>query len=146
MTFQARDVEESRHLYDHLAVITPLMLALTAATPIARGTLLDTDVRWDIISQSVDDRTPAERGVTLAGEAPAGDARMAGGGARRVPKSRYDSISSFICNHLSGSQAHTRSTSYNDIDAPVDEKALRTLVDAGVDEAPYSVYCSSNIV
>lgn len=51
VTFQARDVSESRHLYDHLAVLGPMMLALTAATPIARGQLLDTDVRWDIIAQ-----------------------------------------------------------------------------------------------
>ena len=63
VTFQGRDIEESRHLYDHLAVLSPILLALTAATPIARGALLDTDVRWDIISQSVDDRTPAERGA-----------------------------------------------------------------------------------
>jgi len=29
-------------------VLGPIMLALTAATPIARGVLLDTDVRWDM--------------------------------------------------------------------------------------------------
>ena len=63
VTFQATDVSESRHLYDQLAVLTPILIALTAATPVARGTLLDTDSRWDIISQSVDDRTPAERQV-----------------------------------------------------------------------------------
>ena len=34
MTFQARDLAESRHLYDHLAVLSPIMLALTAATPV----------------------------------------------------------------------------------------------------------------
>jgi len=48
VTFQARDLSESRHLYDQLAVLGPIMLALTAATPIARGVLLDTDVRWDM--------------------------------------------------------------------------------------------------
>lgn len=36
VTFQARDVTESRHLYDQLAVLAPIMLALTAATPIMK--------------------------------------------------------------------------------------------------------------
>ena len=31
VTFQARDLAESRHLYDHLAVLSPILLALTAA-------------------------------------------------------------------------------------------------------------------
>ena len=48
VTFQARDLAESRHLYDHLAVLSPILLALTAATPIARGVLVNTDVRWQV--------------------------------------------------------------------------------------------------
>ena len=39
MTFQARDIDESRLLYDHLSVLSPIMLALTAATPVLRGKL-----------------------------------------------------------------------------------------------------------
>ena len=65
------------------------MMALTAATPIVKGRLAASDVRWSLISQSVDDRTPAERGEASASP----DARMAGGGVRRQSKSRYDSIS-----------------------------------------------------
>jgi glutamate--cysteine ligase catalytic subunit len=38
-------------------VLSPLFLALTAATPILKGKLSDWDVRWNIISDSVDDRT-----------------------------------------------------------------------------------------
>lgn len=64
-------------------------MALTAATPIVKGRLAASDVRWSLISQSVDDRTPAERGEASASP----DARMAGGGVRRQSKSRYDSIS-----------------------------------------------------
>ena len=89
VTFQAQDVDESRHLYDQLAVLAPMMLALTASTPAARGTLLDTDSRWGIISQSVDDRTPTERrsaGTVRSAHLPA--ATGAGGshigGRRRV--------------------------------------------------------------
>ena len=41
-------------------------MALTAYSPIYRGMLADIDTRWSIISQSVDDRTEAERsGVGL---------------------------------------------------------------------------------
>merc|ERR1711959_629279 len=57
VTFQARDMSESRHLYDQLAVLAPVMLGLTAATPIFRGFLADIDVRWDVIAGSVDCRT-----------------------------------------------------------------------------------------
>ena len=38
------------------------MLALTAATPVLHGRIADTDVRWDTIAASVDDRTAEERG------------------------------------------------------------------------------------
>jgi len=140
VTFQARDVQESRHLYDHLAVLSPIMLALTAATPVARGTLLDTDARWDIISASVDDRTPAERGgdCTACDEGEAEgegiySAQMAGGGRRPLRKSRYDSISSYICTHLATDQLECNQR-LNDIDHPVDEAALQQLLDGGVDE------------
>jgi glutamate--cysteine ligase catalytic subunit len=45
LTFQARDVDESRFVYDQLAVLAPVMLALSAATPYFAGALADTDVR-----------------------------------------------------------------------------------------------------
>jgi len=37
VTFQARSLDEARSLYDHLAVLSPIMLALTASTPFYRG-------------------------------------------------------------------------------------------------------------
>ena len=46
VTFQASDIDESRFLYDQLAVLAPIMMALTAATPIVKGRLAATDVRW----------------------------------------------------------------------------------------------------
>jgi glutamate--cysteine ligase catalytic subunit len=101
VTFQARDADESRHLYDHLAVLSPILLALTAATPVLHGRLADTDVRWATISASVDDRTPAERGepdTPHAALEPEEIAQLAGGGAVRMPKSRYDSISRYLAN------------------------------------------------
>ena len=56
---------------DQLAVLSPVLLALTAATPIARGVLLDQDVRWNIISGCVDHRTPEEQAATTQCAAPA---------------------------------------------------------------------------
>ena len=121
VTFQASDIDESRLLYDQLAVLAPIMMALTAATPVVKGRLAATDVRWSIISQSVDDRTPAERGE---GEFKA-DPRMAGAGTNRQSKSRYDSISCYI---------HTGSKAYNDIPCEIDEDMNSLLHQEGVDE------------
>ena len=39
-------------------------MALTAGSPVFRGKLVDTDTRWDVISASVDCRTPIERGIS----------------------------------------------------------------------------------
>ena len=64
ITFQARDLPESRYLYDQLAVLCPIFLALSAGCPILKGLLADTDVRWDVIAQSVDCRTPVELGAS----------------------------------------------------------------------------------
>ena len=65
ITFQAKNVEEARTLYDQLAPVGPVMLALTAAAPVFKGFLADVDVRWDVISGAVDDRTDEERGVKV---------------------------------------------------------------------------------
>jgi hypothetical protein len=47
---------EACELYDQLAPLCPIMLALTAASPAQRGYLVDSDCRWNIISAAVDDR------------------------------------------------------------------------------------------
>jgi glutamate--cysteine ligase catalytic subunit len=125
VTFQARDIAESRKLYDQLAVLAPLFLALTAACPILRGRLADTDVRWNTISASVDCRTPAERGVE-GRESPRGGTQ-AGTGLSRIAKSRYAAIDLFI------SDSGHFLPEYNDVEAEVDEPSLRALLDGGID-------------
>lgn len=62
ITFQAKNITEGRKMYDQLSPIGPIMLALTAATPIYKGFLADTDIRWNQISRAVDDRTEEELG------------------------------------------------------------------------------------
>lgn len=40
-------------------------MALSAASPFYRGFVSDIDCRWGVISASVDDRTPEERGLMV---------------------------------------------------------------------------------
>lgn len=136
VTFQAKNIGESRHLYDHLNVLSPIMLALTAATPILKGRLADTDVRWATISAAVDDRTPQELGdaeLPTDPETRAKYAKMAGNGSKRLPKSRYEGISTYICNHKHGEDPHSSTDKYNDVDVPYDEASYETLRASGVD-------------
>ncbi len=48
---QATDIDQARYLYDQFIPVAPIMLALTAASPVFRGLLADVDVRWNVISQ-----------------------------------------------------------------------------------------------
>mmetsp|Transcript_26375 Transcript_26375/g.60033 ORF Transcript_26375/g.60033 Transcript_26375/m.60033 type:complete len:706 (+) Transcript_26375:38-2155(+) len=127
VTFQASDVGESRYLYDQLATLAPILMALTAATPIFHGQLAGVDVRWGTIAASVDDRTPAERGDKLATKVQQSDPRMAGGGTRRMSKSRYDSISCYI--HKDSSNEY-----FNDVPCEVDEDLQSLLISEGIDK------------
>ena len=61
-TVQTRNINEARNLYDQLLPMGPILLALTAATPIFKGFLADTDVRWNMLAASGDDRTREESG------------------------------------------------------------------------------------
>jgi glutamate--cysteine ligase catalytic subunit len=66
ITFQAKNIPEGRKLYDQLSPLGPILLALTAATPIYKGFLVDTDVRWNQIGNAVDDRTKEELGELVS--------------------------------------------------------------------------------
>lgn len=57
-TFGTKNLEHATYLHDMLHVFSPLFLSLTAGTPIVKGKLSAWDVRWKIIEDSVDDRTP----------------------------------------------------------------------------------------
>ena len=114
------------------------MMALTASTPILKGRLLDTDARWGIISESVDGRTPSERG-RIDPNAPY--EYYNANGQRQIYKSRYDSISTFIYQGgITGSQdtrglANRVLNIYNDIPLEIDETCYQDLREAGVDPA-----------
>ncbi|CAK7273193.1 glutamate--cysteine ligase [Sporothrix epigloea] len=117
ITFQAKNITEGRQLYDQLSPLGPVLLALTAATPIYKGFLADTDVRWNQISRAVDDRTPEE-----LGEAPLKTSRW------RIPKSRYASNSTYI------STDPRLRPEYFDPDLVVDETIKAELMRGGMDD------------
>ena len=117
------------------------MMALTASTPMIKGRLLDTDARWGIISESVDCRTPAERGRT---DSNAPHDHLNASGQRRIYKSRYDSISTYIYQGTSKQDKEFLEKSglanrilnmYNDIPVPIDEEKYQELREAGIDPA-----------
>lgn len=92
VTIQYKNLDEARGQYDFLAVLAPLMLRLSRATPVVNGYLLNTETRWEIIGFSVDCRTRDERDAEytrsgysdyLASDAP-------------IPKSRFSSVDLFI--------------------------------------------------
>mmetsp|Transcript_27192 Transcript_27192/g.30085 ORF Transcript_27192/g.30085 Transcript_27192/m.30085 type:complete len:953 (+) Transcript_27192:147-3005(+) len=141
ITFQAKDMDESRFMYDQLAVMAPIMMALTASTPLLKGRIADTDTRWGVISESVDDRTRAERGRD---DSNAPYSEYAGNGRRRIYKSRYDCISTYIYQGVfsSGSNddnndglANRILNTYNDIPVPIEQNTYEALRKAGIDPA-----------
>ncbi|XP_028175094.1 glutamate--cysteine ligase [Ostrinia furnacalis] len=113
LTFQACCIVEARTLYDQLAPLCPIMLALSAASPVYRGFLTDVDCRWNVISASVDCRTREERGLEPLKE-----------NKFRIQKSRYDSIDSYL------SPEHEK---YNDIPIVHDPAIYRRLREGGID-------------
>ena len=53
VTMQCRSDEESRYLHDQLAILSPLLQALSAATPVLKGRLAATDTRWCLFCLSL---------------------------------------------------------------------------------------------
>jgi len=117
ITFQAKNLNEGRQMYDQLSPLGPILLALTAATPIYKGFLADTDVRWNQISKAVDDRTPEE-----LGEKPLKTSRW------RIPKSRYASNSTYI------SEDSRLRPEYLDPNLVIDPEIKQQLLDGGMDD------------
>ncbi|KAJ7262220.1 glutamate-cysteine ligase catalytic subunit [Mycena haematopus] len=117
LTFQACHVADARRMYDGLIPIGPILLALTAASPVWRGYLADVDCRWNVIAGSVDDRTEEERGLK-----PLKHSRF------QIPKSRYDSVDLYI------STDSTNRPEYNDNPFPYDQSIYSRLREHGIDD------------
>lgn len=105
VTFQAESMHQAKHLYDHLTPITPLILALSASSPVWRGYLANIDARYNVIKESWDDRTPEEFSYLIA---------------------RYDSVELYLSDE---------GKKYNDLNTPFHEESLETMKKNNVDEA-----------
>lgn len=114
VTFLATNVKEARRLTDQFAVLAPLFLPLTAASPFLRGLVSAKDSRWDVIAQSVDCRTVDEQF----------------GENSDYKKSRYGSISLYIDNDDDSPDLLHK---LNDIKAPNNVFAEEAVLKAGLD-------------
>ena len=115
VTFQAESIEDAKNLYDQLLPLTPILLALSASSPIWRGYLTDIDCRWSVISGSVDDRTEEE-----LGQKPLKKDNF------RIAKSRYDSVDSFLSDP---------GQLYNDLELIKDNELCLELLKNGIDKS-----------
>lgn len=84
ITYETQTLNHARYLHDQLLAFTPILAALSANSVIFKGKLADIDLRWRVISESVDCRTPQERDPTHPDF---------------VPKSRYSTINHYLSNH-----------------------------------------------
>lgn len=108
ITLQTPTQQMARCLYDHMLVVAPIMLAISAASPFFKGFLADTDCRWSVIAQSVDDRREEETKV--------------------ISKSRYESASRYITDRKEVQDL-------NDLQLLYHGETLEALREGGVDEA-----------
>ena len=133
ITFQAKNIEEGRKMYDQLSPLGPILLALTAATPIYKGFLADTDVRWNQIGKAVDDRTPEELGekvrlVRITFRLYTTILQPLKNDRWRLHKSRYASNSTYI------SKDPRLRPEYLDPTLIIDLELKQRLVDGGMDD------------
>ncbi|KAI6646202.1 Glutamate-cysteine ligase, catalytic subunit [Oopsacas minuta] len=106
MTYQAANLDQARYMYDQLSLIGPIIVALSNSSPLYHGFISDLDCRFEVIEQSVDDRTRQERHSSPTS----------------FPNSRYSVIDCFIATDM-----------YNDMSVLVDQESYDTLTCAGVD-------------
>ena len=132
ITMQVETERKSRYLHDQLTVMSPILLALSASSPLFKGHLTNKDCRWSVISQAVDDRTRMERGETTESEN-IPDPDMVGGGVKRLSKSRYSSVSRYIGKAVDADEENIFED-LNDIDAEENREATEYLMTHGVDK------------
>ncbi|SBS85579.1 gamma-glutamylcysteine synthetase, putative [Plasmodium ovale] len=111
LTMSFPTIDDAKYVYDQLAVIAPLFLAITASTPYLGGFLTETDTRWRVISNSVDCRTEEELAY--------------------ISKPRYSGISLYISNEL---PLRNNYYFYNDIDVVLNKNVYDKLIKENVDD------------
>jgi glutamate--cysteine ligase catalytic subunit len=115
VTFESQSLNHARYVHDQLLPFTPILAALSASAPIFKGKLADIDMRWTVISQSVDCRTEEERNPESE---------------KYIPKSRYSSINHYISNHQ-----YVRKEYFDTVQYKPDPEHLKMLTEqSGLDE------------
>ncbi|KAJ2385722.1 hypothetical protein GGI23_006653, partial [Coemansia sp. RSA 2559] len=117
----AADLDEARSLYDQLAPISAILTALTAATPIVRGHLVDRDSYWDVQCSTVDDRSAQELGLVPLTTAKG-----------TLFKSRFGSIDIYLGPGPKSSDLAFQ-PKFNDCQYTYDNSAYWKMKDSGVD-------------
>ena len=130
VTFQCRDVDESAPRLRPVGGPGADHDGPDGGDADLAGKLQDHDCRWDIVSQSVDDRTSDERRTSLSSSSK-GDKRLAGSGTRKLRTSRYSAAASYVCRRC---DLHSCAARYNDVEVEVDETALNKLKREGIDD------------
>ncbi|KAJ2468258.1 glutamate--cysteine ligase, partial [Coemansia sp. RSA 2322] len=123
VTLCAADLEEARVLYDHLAPISAIMIALTASTPIVRGHLTDRDAYWDVQCSAVDDRSAQERGFVPLTTAKG-----------KLIKSRFGTIDNYLGPGPANKKDLSFDPMYNDIYYTYDSGANQSMAESGIDK------------
>lgn len=105
-TFSTKNLDHARYVYDQLNVLSPIFLALTAGSPFFKGKVADWDVRWNVICDSVDDRTPSERDPNSA---------------EYIPDSRYSAASYYLWDNP------MNKPEYNDFNTGVEKETIELI-------------------
>lgn len=114
-TFLTPNISDARYLTDQYLVLTPLFLALTAATPLIRGLVAATDTRWRQLVQTWDDRQQEELGT--------------------IKNSRYSASDFYIGEDLLPKAAGEKGLAdeVNDIAVPIHAPSYEQLLAGGLD-------------
>jgi len=108
VTFGTRNLDEARYLTDQMSVLSSIVLPMSAACAVFKGKLADTDVRWDVLCNSVDCRSQEERDPSSS---------------RYRPKPRWSSISRYISDRKQCKEE------YNDVAFPLDKEMMKLAED-----------------
>eukprot|EP01054_Gregarina_sp_Poly1_P002858 Gregarina_sp_Poly_1__2857@NODE_1799_length_3305_cov_756_496603_g1169_i0_p1_GENE_NODE_1799_length_3305_cov_756_496603_g1169_i0NODE_1799_length_3305_cov_756_496603_g1169_i0_p1_ORF_typecomplete_len778_score100_50GCS/PF03074_16/7_5e127GCS2/PF04107_13/11GCS2/PF04107_13/0_18S1/PF00575_23/0_13_NODE_1799_length_3305_cov_756_496603_g1169_i09143247 len=111
VTFGCPNLNAARTLYDQMAVLAPIFLALSAGTPALRGLLADTDTRWRVLEQGCDCRSEDELNL--------------------LKQSRYGVVPMYIGN---SQYLKEHISELNDIDVPINKEAYEQLKAAKMDD------------
>jgi glutamate--cysteine ligase catalytic subunit len=113
VTFQAESIKQACYLYDQLTPIAPIVIALSASSPIWRGYLSDIDCRWNVLKQAFDDRTKEELGLEPL--------KL---NKKILKRSRFDTTELYLSE---------QGSKYNNFEFDKDENVYNTLIDQGMD-------------